>query len=356
MKKSLLLGLTIIFVMVFAMAGCGGGKQGSNSPGNPGGPTYTPGQASTYTIDDVSFAMHYVPAISSFPSGASDSGSDSTNVSYWLGETEVTYELWTTVYTWATGGTGSATGEGQYTFSNAGRNGSANSGSNQQPVTGVYWTDVLVWCNALTEYCNAKNGTSYKCVYYTDTNYATPIRSTGASNIYSPYIYAAATGNTDLDNCTAKGFRLPSFSEHMLASRYINDKNNNGILESGEYYPGSYASGADAQYDVTTTPTTDIDGDGDHQTTADVAVYNTTGTAAVKSKTNGANALGFYDLTGNAQEWWFNSYGSSNYRCYCSSVYDNTDSKDMRLCLWGYNLGNPTIPAIYRGFRIARTE
>lgn len=71
---------------------------------------------------------------------------DVPSKSYEMAQTEVTYELWNAVHTWAF-----ANG---YTFANAGRKGSNGSGSDQQPVTTVSWREAMVWCNALTEYCN----------------------------------------------------------------------------------------------------------------------------------------------------------------------------------------------------------
>lgn len=73
-------------------------------------------------------------------------------------------------------------------------------------------------CNALTEYYNAKNGsdTDLDCVYYTDSGYTIPIRtSTDVESINLvegsvdvPYIKAIVNGNTNLANCIAEGFRL----------------------------------------------------------------------------------------------------------------------------------------------------
>ncbi len=58
--------------------------------------------------------------------------------------------------------------------------------------------------------------------------------------------------------------------EWELAARYIDDANDDGDIEdANEYYPGNYASGADDAYDVTAT--SDYDGDGDTESTIDVA-------------------------------------------------------------------------------------
>ncbi len=68
----------------------------------------------TFTADGVSFNMIYVPG-KSFPTGTDDLGTATVASAYWIGETQVTYELWNKVYTWAI-----ANG---YTFANSGHMG-----------------------------------------------------------------------------------------------------------------------------------------------------------------------------------------------------------------------------------------
>ncbi|HBE77248.1 MAG TPA: hypothetical protein DDW65_05635 [Firmicutes bacterium] len=239
MKKSCHVVLIVILILVLALSGCGGSNKSSSG----------------YT--GVAFTMIAVPS-----------------QSYKIAQTEVTYELWNAVYTWAL-----ANG---YTFANAGTKGSSGSGSDQQPVTTVSWRDAMVWCNALTEYYNAKSGTSYTCVY-----------------TYSDAIVRNATDTTACDvtaGSTAKGFRLPTSDEWYQAARYIDGTN---------CYPDTYASGADATYDATGGGS-DYDGDEDVQYTGDVAVYSAnsgSATAVVKSKS--PNKLGLYDMSGNVLEWCF---------------------------------------------------
>jgi formylglycine-generating enzyme required for sulfatase activity len=279
-KKLFPYSLTAILILAVALSGCGGTPPAS-----------------------FSIAESLVPGAASFPTGINDSGPACTTVNYpyYMAKYEVTYALWKEVYDWATD---SARGANIYTFTNEGvmgggydTDGGNSAGGNQQPVTTISWQDAIVWCNALTEYYAAKGGASYKCVYYHDDNYATPIRSTGDLSIDQPYIYAAANSNTDMANCAANGFRLPTSMEWELAARYIS---------ATKFYPGNYASGADAAYDVTASA--DFDGDGYTHSTSDVAVYDVTSTAAVKSKS--PNKLGLYNMNGNVWEWCFDKSGS----------------------------------------------
>ncbi len=295
--------------------------------------TVTVSNSVSYTAGSVSFTMISVPGGITFPIGTDDLGAPATvaNV-YLISQTEVTYELWSAVHTWAL--------SNGYFFANAGTEGhdgtpgAAPTAAQQEPVTTINWRDAMVWMNALTEYTNAQNGTSRGAVYsYSDAT----IRDSRDTN--------ATACDDAVASSTADGFRLLSLNEWELAARYITDDGDNTLDKTGEYYPGLYVSGADAQYDATTGGS-DIDGDSDIQYSTDVAVYSGSATAVVKSKSS--NALGLFDMGGNAMEWAFDLNGANRVGRGGGWNFDEYDSRVGRLGNYAPELARNDI-----GFRIA---
>jgi sulfatase modifying factor 1 len=304
---------------------------------------WTTGYKQTITIDGVSFSLICLP-VKEFKSGFEDSvGTATVPNEFWIGESEVTYLLWSIVFSWATH---FDRGADRYYFANTGFMGDGSGDSVQHPVANINWRDALVWCNALTECYNANNGTSYTCVYKDNS---VPIRDARAATADQVALF-----DNIIPDSSASGFRLLSRDEWDLAARYKADLNNDGdICDSNEYYPADFASGALA--DWTNSILTGLVGWFSENSGSPPG--NTTNRSAHVIKTKAPNALGIYDMSGNMYEWIFGFSATKTHRpvrggCWASSA-NGMQLKWTRYFETGYT-EYPGDPAIV-GFRFART-
>jgi len=250
------------------------------------------GNLAAYSAGGVTFNMIYVPAVSYF-TGTGDSGTMFISGSYWIAETEVTYELWNVVYLWAAD---SARGTGRYYFANPGTMGDGFGDKDLHPVTTINWRDAVVWCNALTEWYNAIKGSNFGCVYKYDDE---TVRDSRDSN--------AAQCDAVVQDSNAKGFRIQTWVQWELAARYINNTNNDStITGTGEYYPGDHVSGDTTAYCYPSDS-------GTSTVFGNYAWYDgNSGGSTHAVKTAVKNALGIYDMCGNVVEFCFEPFAGNN--------------------------------------------
>jgi formylglycine-generating enzyme required for sulfatase activity len=283
----------------------------------------------THQVGGVGFRMRRAPAGLTFPFGMY-SETATIDYAFLIGETEVTYELWLVVYNWATD---EARGAGRYYFQRTGQAG--NSGvyfeGEQDPVTSISWRDALVWCNALTEYYNAKNGTDWKCVYIDGEG--KPIRDSRDTNA-DVCDQAAALP-------TADGFRLPVSKEWELAARYI---------DGSDWLPWNHASGdlSGTSYPPENVTTTHI---GDYVWYAENSGEQTHPVATKKS-----NPFGLFDMSGNVSEVCFDRHWNDATRRVIRGGGIWSQLGEYSLLVSFEDWIEPDVASGTYGFRLARTD
>jgi formylglycine-generating enzyme required for sulfatase activity len=316
---------------------------------------------------DTIIGMVSVPGAAKFPTGLDDLDDTvkyctSVNYPYQMAKYEVTYELWNTVYKWATD---EARGTNKYSFWGGEQCGAQlmegqsatsfpiTSENATQPVCNVNWPDALLWCNALTEYYNLINGTKWECVY----KYNNEILRKPNNSI----MYDIMPGNV-----TAKGFRLPSGMEWELAARYIGGTTfTKGTCASGSIgsiiTKGWRTSSGGTTYwgnvvNINLNPLREVSWFWDDPTNAGSGSTHPVG----KKK---PNALGIYDMSGNVWEWTSDIFTTgSRHPLPRGGCWDSKDMADLdeyphlAYLAVGWVINIPNWNERSMGFRPVRTE
>jgi formylglycine-generating enzyme required for sulfatase activity len=244
--------------------------------------------------------MATIPARSgTFPNG----GAAFNTAAFKIARYETTYELWYEVKTWADvhgytfanlGREGADGHSGDYVpVSNTGTppryNGTAPSDDKFEPVTYINWFDTLAWCNAYSEMTGKTQVYTFDGAILKDAaavtaefdSYANSGRD-WANESGDEYTARTRGGMSAVIariavNAAAKGYRLPTVDEWMLAARGGDpaDTVNWNYAYSGSDNPDEVGWYSGHRPNTGTTPV-----------------------GALKP-----NSLGIYDMTGNVEEW-----------------------------------------------------
>ena len=254
-KTILFIGLLLI--ALFGMTGCPNNAGGSGAGGSGAGSSTAPSAGKTYTVGGVSFTMKKIAAVTNGSIGHNDRYNNKPHTvslsSYWIGETEVTQELWQAVM-----------GTNPSEFQGAGKEPASDETQGNRPVEKVNWYHAIAFCNKLSIACKLE-----PCYRVT----------VGGNQIdFATLEYNAIPTSNNADwnkavlDMSKKGFRLPTEAEWEWAAK------------GGKDYKWA---GTDTESDL-----------------ASYAWYNkNSGSKTHEVKKKLPNGYGLYDMSGNVWEW-----------------------------------------------------